>query len=604
MTRILSVFNLLKRVGFAVLFFGANAFAQPQVPIEWGPLRVLRNSPELFGVQKSFGQGDTIILQGIHHVPGASTSTVTVSPDNGLTWCPWHVLADTTQELRGIYIDFAITSQGIHAIHDLPPLSIGLYTTTDLGWTWSVTPTPDTIYFSGPLATRGDTIFCRMHSGVHWDGVSWTTDIGQTWSPVRYAGFGEEFPIHEIVLSASYVHAIASFRTFPDPQRLYHARAPLYEGGFELVQTIDPEILWHEGSKAESDDSGIVIVTSSVDFNYPVSPAQTAVKNQSMDDGATWSAADTLNPVETGGTTRIDHDGNLWIVIIGDSTRLDGFERDGAKYVFSANRGRSWYPRHQVYGDNIIYGLAGNVDVDAARNRIRFYFACEQMDSVWGKYYLQWEGQIRRDSLNPVIESATMLPEVVRVDTIAEFACTAGDNDSLWLMQVVLRRAWTEDSLILTLDRDAGNNFAGAWEVPDDTARWLYYYRAEDMWENVTFFPTEGPANSWVVYSGTIVFADHAGPVPETARLLAFPNPSNGSVTIQGFWDIPAQSGEFVIYNILGKEVRRFDYSEGARRFSINWNWEDNQHHPLATGIYFLTAPSTGLRPVKLLLLR
>ena len=60
-------------------------------------------------------------------------------------------------------------------------------------------------------------------------------------------------------------------------------------------------------------------------------------------------------------------------------------------------------------------------------------------------------------------------------------------------MQVIFRLAGATDSVVVTLaERVSPTDYFGTWTVPQDTALWHYYYRAEDMWENVTVYPDTG----------------------------------------------------------------------------------------------------------------
>ena len=74
--------------------------------------------------------------------------------------------------------------------------------------------------------------------------------------------------------------------------------------------------------------------------------------------------------------------------------------------------------------------------------------------------------------------------------------------------------------------------------------------------------------------------------IPEAYRLHAnHPNPFNPTTVIP--YDLAEQSEiTLTIYDILGREVRRWQRREAAGYKSVMWNGKDKNNRPVPTGIY------------------
>jgi hypothetical protein len=207
-------------------------------------------------------------------------------------------------------------------------------------------------------------------------------------------------------------------------------------------------------------------------------------------------------------------------------------------------------------------------------------------------YAVRWEGELQVDSLAPAITEATPLPSQVPADTMLSFSLTATDEDSLWLTQIVAWRTDSEDTLFIPLEHESGSTFTAVWHV-QDTAQWLYYYHAEDMWENITYLPIEGPGNPWTMQSGSQDAATLT-PLPQEFVIKIFPNPVNSTLTISGSRVIWHQPMTLNVYDILGREVTRLTVPAATDpTFTIHWDTKDSHGLPLPTGTYFIHPEST-----------
>jgi len=242
--------------------------------------------------------------------------------------------------------------------------------------------------------------------------------------------------------------------------------------------------------------------------------------------------------------------GKLWMAfwIQYDSS---GSYNSSAAMRFSANHGRDWYPVQ----------LAVDSAYDEEFCRGTFYG--NQAQLIWTEMrngnvgtidFRTVNGTISPDTTSPVLSYAAQLPDEIAQGSAVQFVATASDNDSLPYVQVVLRRQGEADSLVITLsERVPPNGFRGTWIVPIDTALWHYYYRAEDMWENVSIFPDSGAWSFHTTgWSAARDFVVH----PSSFSVQVFPNPSNGWPSIQLTPDWFSHGPVRIkVYNLLGQKV-------------------------------------------------
>ncbi len=585
LTRILSVFNLLKRVGFAVLFLTGTAFAQPQAPIEWGEIRLLQNPTVIDNMTEVRAQGDTILLAARHAVDGSSVAMVTVSGNNGLTWSPWHIF--DSDDLSGSYATVVFTSNAILAAVNVSNSFYGIYRSEDLGENWEA---PDTALLDLRMyQVKNDTVFCSRQPNA----LLWTADEGVTFSPARPIDFGN-YHINDLSVSDTLQHAMSIMRYQGQQLNARYTRGGLLEGEFEPHRAIN-DVYCTYGADLEFAGDGVGVLASVVLFEPPVPDYGRLFINVTRDDGATWSEADTMNLFDTVGALRIivRNNGRHWAVVHTDTTVSPGFLNDGMYISFSANHARSWYPRQQATGDDVFGGELADVDLQPDRIRIYAYYA--RWNDIPGKYSFQWEGQIQRDTMAPALSDVIQQPILVPLDTSLTFAATASDDDSLWTMQVVLQRVGEEDSLVIDLAAQGEDTYSNTWRTPADTSQWTYYYLAEDMWENVTRIPDSGSfhfvTDGWSNANENPLF-------PHSFSVLAYPNPFNSTLSIS--LDVPLyRDVTLSLYDLLGREV------DVVYRGSLSANTISYAAPAeLSSGVYFLRAVAgdvSVLRKVVLL---
>jgi hypothetical protein len=550
-----------------VLFgaLGGMLHAQPQAPIEWGAMRLLMQMPE----EESFAQdvypcGDTLVLHGGRRdsVTSQYYPALAVSGDNGNTWSPWAILGEPGELHHSGLAQVVFLNSGIYCCAETRRSRGGFYRSTDLGQSWQPPPTVlPVLHFK---ARRGDTLVCV--SGV--DSITWTADCGLTFAPLRDAGLGEWASAQDIGISNGWVHVVTCllFDPYETRMRLRYARAPLVSGPFEPVQILNDNIFWSNAAHIEFDEDGWGMILTSVDYTPPAPSYEAILLNTSHDDGVTWSPPDTLTPVRSAGAYNEDivRQGYLWLAYWWDSTRQAGFGDGGVWCRFSANRGRSWYPNQQVEGIGWEGGAVGHGEIHGHRTHVSVI--CYELDNVPGNYFLEWEGQIRRDSLSPLI-----LPLVWPADTVTEgdtlvWAAQASDNDTL--SEVRLRICSDVDSCWTVLLPISGADlFRTSWVVPDE-GFYRYRFEAEDFWENVSIYPDSGWL-SFVAERRSNVndpFILH----PSSFGVLVFPNPSNGwprlELVPEWFQHGPVKVS---LYNVMGQRVWASTLSTGSHTIPL-----------------------------------
>jgi hypothetical protein len=588
---------------FLIIFIAVwfvPAFAQPQAPITWGPVRVLYDSGDAYSRARGiYARGDTLVLL-MDRASGPSqpwSPTLRVSSDNGQSWGPWRSLSYEGEPVSYGWSNVAFTSTVICCCADTRDGYYGFYTTTDLGQTWHepVTTLPGLHYY----CERADTLFCKAALGSGRRGVTWTGDVGQSFSPIRVPDW--EVSISDLAVSRGFVHAVDFHMGDSTRLILRYARAPLYEGAFEPPQFLNTFFFTTNACHILFDEGGTGMILSPANYRPPGVTWSAIFVNVSRDDGFTWSLPDTFTPFESAGmyTEGLAHSGPLWLGYWCDSTRQAGFATGGVWCRFTANWGRSWYPGQQVEGIDWMSGTPQAVQVDRWRARVRV--VCMELYGRDGTYFLQWEGQVDADSLPPAILQASMLPERIPADSMVEFAATAFDDDSLWLMQVVVRRTSDgADSTVVSMERTNDGCYIAEWQAPADTGQYVYYYRAEDMWEHVDYQPEAGPAAPWVVHVGAITAVDPLVVHPSAFVVSVSPNPANSVAVIE--LQLPSFGAEAQIemFDLLGRRVyeNTVRSASGSTRLLL-----DASSWP--SGLYFVKV-SCGARQVhqKVLVLK
>jgi hypothetical protein len=575
----------------ASLVLVASSFAQPQAPITWGEARLLMNAPDSLWIDPGVAaRGDTIaFLARCEYANGHELSAVSISTDDGVSFSLWHMFLTPDSMFATPYA--IISNAGIWCCTEVRENQRGFYRTNDRGLTW--THPLDSLVMLKPYELHGDTAWCGTY-GNCCDSVRWTSDGGRTFSTptgIDFAGAG----ISDISASDSTI-LVLSRAALPDYGFLttYLATAPRTGGPFATPIRLNPDFRETYSSDVEFDRDGAGMILSCARYHSFFPGGGGEFLNITRDHGRTWSGPDTLRALESGGKPFIRHAGREWIAMWWDSCVSAPFAYYGEWFCFSANAGRSWYPIHQVFGEDLTQGWTGPIDMTA--DRVRFYAYVYGWNGVPGRYYLQWEGQIQKDTLSPVISTAVTLPETITADTTVRFAASAADNDSLWQMEVVIKHPDRTDSATVLLARRTDNAYFADWRVPFDSSEFLYYYRGEDMWENVTCWPDSG----MLTFTTQPNAADPPSLRPLSFSLSSYPNPFN-SFTVISF-SIP-RTGEtkIALYDITGRLVRvvqKGRIEAGEHRVTLN-------AEGMASGIYFVRLESAGREVTgKIVLLR
>jgi hypothetical protein len=176
--------------------------------------------------------------------------------------------------------------------------------------------------------------------------------------------------------------------------------------------------------------------------------------------------------------------GKLW---------LEGWEQDdpqGWNFLgtrFSANHGKSWYSL-QVAADSLAQSKFFSGQIRG--NQIGLYWAqgCCGQAQPWD--FRLVTGTITPDTTFPVIVPMAMPPETVRVGQPLQFSAMVTDNDTLSEVRLVIV-GLTGDTLRYEMVRGTDHVFSFTWVVPD-SGYYLYWFEAEDFWENIATLPDSG----------------------------------------------------------------------------------------------------------------
>jgi hypothetical protein len=79
---------------------------------------------------------------------------------------------------------------------------------------------------------------------------------------------------------------------------------------------------------------------------------------------------------------------------------------------------------------------------------------------------------------------------------------------------------------------------------------------------------------------------------PSSFAVSVYPNPSNGTIVIEGQTD-RTRPRSLIVFNIMGQEITRLPVPPGpSGRYRIHWNLEDAHGHTVSTGAYFIQPES------------
>ncbi len=514
---------------------------------------------------------------------------VIVSSNRGRSWTPAHCFIDTNSSHHGSRpVLGIITSQGVF-VNEYNETSdtLRLYYSTNNGISWQRSQNQSGYGF-GVRCSQGDTLagsnfFNRIQTPV------WTVDRGETYFPpfpTDTLDAGDEFSLnagqmliagrstsnqvkvyYKPVSSTTFQRAIIPHDTYPD---------------------LDNALIKHN-----HDGYGVL----AIDASNSVLSSLTILVSHTTDFGRSWSDFDTISHINMsslagGRPSYLGNQGKLFALCWYDRHPYLPESLEGGYMVSSitANNGRSWYfPQDMLIevdsagseltqiefrGDSIFYNYMVSVNVNMV-NTYGFRSACVRIS-----------GCINRDTIVPVINEPMVLPLTISRLQPISLAARFSDNDSVWQTQCIIRRSGDLDSAIIALTRNNTDNlYHGNW-TPSDTGNYQYYYRCEDMWENVSRLPTNAMYQTRVL---PVENVDHTVPMVLTeAMLRVFPNPVNGMITFTG--QLPAHSSntQLKIYNLTGALVASLPIKPNAiGSYRASWDCRNAQGSTVASGVYF-----------------
>ncbi len=597
-----------------ILVFTGNLIAQPRAPITWEPLEMFmqgpadtpQNSPGPFGV---YAKGDTICLvfQKNYVTHGGTLYTgalIRISSNDGQTWTPWMFVADTTSHSNVLYV--TSTSQGIFGSQwwNGGLGQGGLFRTTNLGQTWSLPQ----IFMNGYLYlqdTYHDTI---IGNGSNW---SWTSNGGQSYSTfypiftntgdVQYLGLGEP----HINATQSWAFASCTGHSNEMQRNVALFQRHSYDNlnnGQPLILTYGIDNFFGD-AVARFDDNGNGVFIVQADTNASLDGLGILYRYISHDYGNSWSPRDTVQPIKSvvycPFTIQLRQSSKLWAVSWEDSSRDS--PHNLAPYVasvrvsISGNRCFNWYPQMEAAvfdSGNPIYGGPILLFTSLEGNRIRLFGSASRWNHVDGYYFWRVEGTIHPDTIPPIIDSAVTFPATMHGDSTYTLSLTAFETDTIFdavaKVYFVLKRIGQTDSLQIPLDRIVHGEYSQDFYLRSDNAEYLYYYVAEDMWENRSYYPDSARTNPPHFWVGPVIAVKEQAILPQEPYLKAFPNPANGMITFTGRITATHNPIKLHIYNLTGALVATVDvHPTITGNYRTVWDCRNSSGKPVASGVYF-----------------
>jgi len=425
-----------------------------------------------------------------------------------------------------------------------------------------------------------------------------STDCGDHWQVPQHISTGEFGPSDHPALTRSRI----LLRGLARVNHHYYVASGNRDGsGWTDFQTLpDPINAGSPFMGSVAADTGSEVALFLTSWMSPL--GQDLYIHRSTGGGLTWAAPRALTE---GGTIRsLDNSkatlfcrGKLWGLAFLNNQDDEHPETWALCWRFSANHGRDWYPPQRVDSaelDNIY------TNGQFVGNHVRLYWNAVDTtrfpDSLFDDYRTV-SGILTPDTTAPEIDTGIPLSDEIGQGSTVQFLATASDNDSLLLMQAVLKRRGSADSIVVPLsERVSPTDYRGTWTVPQDTALWTYYYRAEDMWENVSVFPDTG------LFSFHTTGWSKADPRfiahPSSFSVQVFPNPFN-SVTRISFTVPKAGPVNVRVYDITGRLITTLanqKYTAGEHEVAFDGV-------SLASGIYFVRTQAGAASLVRKIML-
>jgi hypothetical protein len=588
-----------KPVLFAVLMIcgAASLCAQPQAPVVWGETRWLGMTTMIWeNGQPLVPVGDTLVFSGVQYTDSIHTFAVraSFSTDNGLSHGPSQILFARQQSLA---VESVAIPGHTYLICDLYPDPSRLYHTGDLGTTWDA---HDFIGLQlGGVYGQGSRIVAlgAELTGERRPAVTVSLDGGQTWNTTLLPT-ADSIPAANFGASTSpFTHGHIVFPQWGRADGGSTEYALAQRGNAEGTQW-DPLRLLPLSPDSLRDFQRVTFCADSTSETALAmfvwqsrSGERRAELLRTIDGGENWEAPRLMNDgyhfgtYWIPGTPQLFERGKLcgmaWWTWSGDA-----WDERGIYWRFSANHGRDWYPWQLVLLTHVqtIHSPGQFVG-----NQVRLYYEGIVDSATWTSDFATVTGTLSPDALSPVIDMGVPLSDEVIPGSPVEFLATAWDNDSLPHIEVVLRRDESTDSVVIPLtERVSPIDYRGTWTVPQDTALWHYYYRAEDMWENVSMSPDTGVFSFHT--SGWSGVSSINRP-PSSFAVRVYPNPSNGwpRIELSAEWFVAGKVG-VAVYDALGRKVSSWVATEPSAMNRASTT-------ELATGVYFVRV-SDGSRAV------
>ncbi|MBL0061241.1 MAG: T9SS type A sorting domain-containing protein [bacterium] len=582
-TRILSVFNLLKRVGFAVLLLGGAAQSQPQ--IDWREARMI-DADVYWHFHNIAVSGDTLLFVKFNE---AGRPVTCFSYDNGLTHGDW--IEHGVDEDRAYNTVISTSANWSYVFwEDDFPSTMRAEASSNAGSTWQ-----PQIEHTGawPLAasTSASTtvlVYSASSSGAAVVKARWAID-GTNWGTSQTVDtFRTEMDGNDVTLTAT--HTLIS--AIEVNTNMYDDRIHVARGSrtgipwtqFEVMPNQPYAQVVRRVSLASDTTSENVVLASVWERGVSGFGDADVFVTHSPDGGESWETPQQLTegaPISWASYDDIKAfcKGNLYGLAWSYDT-ADDIEDWSLNFRYSANHGRFWYPAQEI--NSFVRGTRITTG-QFVGSEVRVYWDVA-LDSNFTEFSLRTvSGLLTPDTLSPELENLWNLPEIVSSDTTLELSVLATDDDSLWSVEfVAYLQGAPEVSSIVVLEHLSSSQFEGFWTVPADTAMWVCFYRAEDLWENVATTLPE------TLFVGTIQAGGSTPTIVNKFSLSAFPNPFNSTLSIS--LDVPLHRDVTLgLYDLLGREV---DVVYRGRLSSSTVSYVAPA--AMASGVYFLRASANS----------